>query len=103
MAVYVPPSANAHVSCDVVYLVISRLQTVSEEFNHASPSHMLSTYSQYDTYSTGDNKILDILYANTKEAYSSSPLPPQGRLDHNLVHLLPVYKLIIYRNLSHVQ
>ena len=34
---------------------------------------------------------MDLLYANAKDAYSSSPLPPLGRSDHNLVHLLPAY------------
>ncbi|KAI3374668.1 hypothetical protein L3Q82_021241 [Scortum barcoo] len=43
------------------------------------------------------NKTLDLFYANTKEAYHSLPLPPLGRADHNLVHLLPVYKTLVHR------
>ncbi|KAI3371228.1 hypothetical protein L3Q82_023541 [Scortum barcoo] len=46
---------------------------------------------------TRDNKTLDLFYANTKEAYHSLPLPPLGRADHNLVHLLPVYKTLVHR------
>ncbi|XP_056880616.1 uncharacterized protein LOC130520960 [Takifugu flavidus] len=46
---------------------------------------------------TGDNKTLDLFYANTKEAYHSLPLPPLGRADHNLVHLQPVYKPLVQR------
>ena len=38
-----------------------------------------------------------MFYANSKEAYNSSPLPPLGRSDHNLVHLLPVYKPLVNR------
>ncbi|KAI3372200.1 hypothetical protein L3Q82_007044 [Scortum barcoo] len=38
-----------------------------------------------------------MFYANTKEAYHSLPLPPLGRADHNLVHLLPVYKTLVHR------
>lgn len=33
-----------------------------------------------------------MLYANAKEAYSASALPPIGRSDHNLVFLQPTYK-----------
>uniref|UniRef100_A0A8C7Z516 Reverse transcriptase domain-containing protein n=1 Tax=Oryzias sinensis TaxID=183150 RepID=A0A8C7Z516_9TELE len=32
------------------------------------------------------------MYANVKDAYASNPLPPLGRSDHNLVHLVPEYK-----------
>ncbi|KAI3376224.1 hypothetical protein L3Q82_016727 [Scortum barcoo] len=38
-----------------------------------------------------------LLYANTAGAYSSSPLPPLGRSDHNLVHLRPVYTPVVKR------
>jgi len=38
---------------------------------------------------TRDNKILDLLYANCREAYSLSSLPPLSCLDRNLQ---PVYK-----------
>lgn len=44
-----------------------------------------------------DNKTLDLFYVNTKEAYDPTPLPPLGRSDHNLVHLLHVYKPLVHR------
>ena len=34
---------------------------------------------------------MDLLYSNTKDAYSASALPPLGRSDHNLVLLTPQY------------
>ena len=37
------------------------------------------------------DKNLDFLYANVKDAYSSTPLPLLSHSDHNLVHLLPAY------------
>lgn len=40
---------------------------------------------------TRENKTLDLLYANVKEGYSSTPLPPLGRSDHNIVYLKPLY------------
>ncbi|CAI5651296.1 unnamed protein product [Oreochromis niloticus] len=70
---------------------------ISGDFNHISLSSTLPTFTQYVTCHTRDNKTLDLLYANTKEAYSSSPLPPLGGSDHNLVHLQPVYKPLVNR------
>ncbi|CAI5660632.1 unnamed protein product [Oreochromis niloticus] len=70
---------------------------ISGDFNHISLSSTLPTFTQYVTCHTRDNKTLDLLYANTKEAYSSSPLPPLGGSDHNLVHLQPVYKPLVHR------
>ncbi|KAI4903434.1 hypothetical protein NFI96_017561, partial [Prochilodus magdalenae] len=55
------------------------------------------TAESVTTCHTRDNTILDLFYDNTKEAYNSSPLPPLGRSDHNLVHLLPVYKPLVHR------
>ncbi|KAI3354572.1 hypothetical protein L3Q82_019076, partial [Scortum barcoo] len=103
--VSVPPSANADAACDVLLSAVSRLQTqhpdalllISGDFNHASPSSSLPKFTQYVTCHTRDNKTLDLFYANTKEAYHSLPLPPLGRADHNLVHLLPVYKTLVHR------
>ncbi len=104
IAVYVAPSANTDVACDVLHSVTSRLLTqhpqalllISGDFNHASPSSPLPTFPQYVTCHTRDNKILDLFNANPKEAYTT-PLPPLGRSDHNLVHLLPVYKPLVHK------
>lgn len=46
---------------------------------------------QYVHCKTRDNKTVDLLYANVKEAYSSIALPPLGRSDHNIIHLKPLY------------
>ena len=99
MAVYIPPSANAAAACKLLHTVVSQLQTwhpqsfllISGDFNHASLSSTLPTFTQYVNCHTRDNKTLDLWYANAKDAYSSSPLPPLGRSDQNLVHLLPAY------------
>ncbi|XP_055367950.1 uncharacterized protein LOC129604646 [Betta splendens] len=105
IAVYVPPSANADTASETLLSVTSRLQTqhpqalflISGDFNHAPPSAALPTYTQYVTCPTRDNKTLDLFYANTKEAYAASSLPPLGRADHNILHLLPVYKPVVHR------
>ena len=97
VAVYIPP-------CDVLHSAVSRLQTqhtqalllTSGDFNHASPFSTLTKFTQY-TCHLRDYKTLDLFNANTKEAYSSSPLPPLRRSDHSLVHLLPMYKPLVHR------
>ena len=62
-------------------------------------SSTLSLFTQYVKCHTRVNKILDLLYANLKEGYTSSPLSPLGRWDHNLVHLLPDYIPVVNTNL----
>ncbi|KAK7877850.1 hypothetical protein WMY93_031490 [Mugilogobius chulae] len=105
IAVYVPPSANAETACETLLSCTSTLQTqhpqalflISGDFNHSSPASVLPTFTQYVTCPTRDNKTLDLFFVNAKEAYSSSPLPPLGRADHNIVHLRPVYQPIVHR------
>ncbi|KAK7896418.1 hypothetical protein WMY93_021743 [Mugilogobius chulae] len=104
-AVYVPPSANAETACETLLSCTSTLQTqhpqalflISGDFNHSSPASVLPTFTQYVICPTRDNKTLDLFFVNAKEAYSSSPLPPLGRADHNIVHLRPVYQPIVHR------
>lgn len=43
------------------------------------------------------NKTLDLFYANVKDAYKSTALPPLGGSDHNLVHLSPTYNPVVKR------
>ncbi|KAI3369831.1 hypothetical protein L3Q82_024408, partial [Scortum barcoo] len=60
VVVYVPPSANADASCDVLLSAVSRLQTqhcdalllISGDFNHASPSSSLPKFTQYASHAT---------------------------------------------------
>ncbi|KAI4874712.1 hypothetical protein NFI96_009725 [Prochilodus magdalenae] len=104
-AVYVPPSANADVACDVINSAIARVQNqspnafiaVSGDFNHTSLSSCLPTFTQFVKCSTRENRTLDLLYANVKAAYNSKALPPLGRSDHNLVVLTPQYKPLVQR------
>lgn len=68
-AVYVPPSANAALVCDVIHNHIADLQTlhpqafilITGDFNHVSLGTVLTTFSQFVTCPTRDNKTLDLL------------------------------------------
>ncbi len=46
---------------------------------------------------TGKSSTIDLLYTNAKEAYTATPLPPLGKLDHNLVKLQPTYIPLVKR------
>ncbi|XP_030581547.1 uncharacterized protein LOC115777725 [Archocentrus centrarchus] len=99
VAVYVPPSANPTSACDVIHSTLACLQTqhptaliaISGDFNHVTMEKTLSNFTQYVNCPTREERTLDLLYANVKDAYSCSPLPPLGRSDHNLVKLSSRY------------
>ncbi|KAK0154383.1 hypothetical protein N1851_003537 [Merluccius polli] len=96
IAVYIPPSADAAVACEVISSATAKLQTehpdafmvITGDFNHASLNSTLNNFHQYVDCPTRDNKTLDLLYANVMDAYDASPL---GRSDHNLVMMTPKY------------
>ena len=54
-------------------------------------------FTQYVTCTTREERTLDLLYANVKDAYTSTSLPPLGRCDHNLVLLTPCYVPLVKR------
>ena len=103
VAVYIVPGTAPDAACDVISSVIARLQTqypnsvitISGDFNNVSLSAALPTFQQFVSCSTRENKTLDLFYANIKNAYSCSALPPLGRSDHNLVLLTSTYKPIV--------
>lgn len=105
IVVYIPPSANATTACDVIHSVTAGLQTMHQDafvlilgdFNHVSLNRTLLTFSQFVDCPTRGNKTLDLLYANVKEAYSCTAIPPLGRSDHNLVYLQPTYLPLVKR------
>ncbi|KAK0135785.1 hypothetical protein N1851_028349 [Merluccius polli] len=51
----------------------------------------------YVDCTTREDKTLDLFYANVKNAYNCSALPPLGRSDHCLVHLSPTYTPAVKR------
>lgn len=87
----------------VIHSVMARLQTkqpgafiiITGDFNHVSLSTTLPTFYQFVKCTTRYHKTLDLLYANVKDAYSSTALPLLGRSDHNFVMLTPSYKPVV--------
>ena len=84
LVVCIPPSANAALTTDIIHTVVARLQTqhpdafiaISGDFNHATLAATLPTFKQFVDCPTRENKTPDLMYANVKEAYSSTALPP---------------------------
>ncbi|XP_044041003.1 uncharacterized protein LOC122870707 [Siniperca chuatsi] len=106
IVVYIPPRARAVLACDVIHEAIARIQTqhpdafiaISGDFNHVTLTSHLTGFTQFVDCPTRENKTLDLLYANVKESYIASALPPLGRSDHNLVFLQPCYKPFVLRH-----
>ena len=96
-AVSIPPSANPTSAGDVIYSTIARLQTahpsaliiILGDFDHVSIKKTLLKFTPYVTCKTREEKTLDLLYPNAKDAYTSTSLPPLARSDHSLVLLTP--------------
>uniref|UniRef100_A0A3Q3AYX4 Endonuclease/exonuclease/phosphatase domain-containing protein n=1 Tax=Kryptolebias marmoratus TaxID=37003 RepID=A0A3Q3AYX4_KRYMA len=69
-AVYIPPSAVADNTCDVISSIVAKIQTqhpnsfmaISGDFNHASLSATLPTFQQFVSCFTRENKTLDLFY-----------------------------------------
>ena len=59
------------------------------------------SFTQYVKCHTRDDHTLGLLYANLKEAYTSSPLPLLGCSDHYMIHLLADYKPVVNSNPPH--
>lgn len=97
--VYIPPSTALSRACDVIHSSIPELQTahpstfifilVNRDFNHVNASETLPDFKQHVTCSTRLNTTLDMLFANVKDTYRSTALPPLGGSDHNLVRARP--------------
>lgn len=100
VCVYIPPRAHAEAACDVIHSTVSGLQTqhpdafvfISGDFNHVTLDSCLPAFSQFVDCPTRGDRTIDLLYANVRDAYKATSLPPLGKSDHNLVLLQPKYK-----------
>lgn len=100
VAVYISPSADADAACDNIHSVTAGLKT--QHLNafiaiYGDVSFCYSPNFPAVCCPTRDNKTLDLLYANVKDSYSSTALPPLGRSDHNLVLLTSTYTPIVQK------
>ncbi|XP_029924039.1 uncharacterized protein LOC115371064 [Myripristis murdjan] len=109
IAAYIPPSANADAACDVLHSVTSRLQTehpqalflISGDFNHASPSSTLPTFTQQPAVSRTVKRWSNEAEEALKDCFDTTltatpyfsphqPNPPTHTLQHTAPLLQPV-------------
>lgn len=91
MANYQHTMANAETVCKIMSNTSLRIQAqhpdaffvISGDFNHVTLDYTLSAPHQYVNW-TRKNKTVNLLYANTREAYTAPSIPPLGKSDHNL-------------------
>jgi len=84
VAVYIPPCADVEVAGDVIHSSVAKLQTlhpnafitITGDLNRAKLDKSLPTFTQYVKCPTRGNNTLDLLYANTKDAYCATALSP---------------------------
>ena len=103
--VYIPPSANAKTAADELCCIIHDIDTaapdalhiVNGDFNHCSLNKTSTSYEQHVSCFTRNDRTIDLCYTNVQAAYTSEQLPPLGKSDHNLVHLLPKYRPVVQR------
>ncbi|XP_062272351.1 uncharacterized protein LOC133978042 [Scomber scombrus] len=99
VCVYIQRRAKAENACDVIHSTIARLQAqhpdafiaISGDFNHVTLDSTLPAFYQFVNCPTRQSRTIDLLYANIKDAYTATALPPLGKSDHNLVSLQPLY------------
>ncbi|KAI3364497.1 hypothetical protein L3Q82_011283 [Scortum barcoo] len=88
VCVYIPPRADAATSCEKIHSVTARLQTqhpeafmiISGDFNHATLDSTLAVFNQVVDCPTRNNRTIDLLYVNVRDAYRIDSPPPTGEV-----------------------
>ena len=104
--VYIPPSANVKIAEKTLHDAVIKMQNsspdavniITGDFNNCKFNHCIPNFKQYINFATRSDKLLDPFFCNVKCAYTSNKLSPLGISDHNLCHLIPVYKQALKRS-----
>lgn len=70
---------------------------ISGDYNHVTLESTLAAFHQAVNCPTRNNRSIDLLYTNVRDAYRATPLLPFGKSDHNLVHLQLQYTALVQR------
>lgn len=98
--VYAPPNAKAAKAANIITDCVHELQLkypdapaiVVGDMNQCHLDSVLPGFVQYVKNPTRKNNILDKCFVNIKDAYISKCRPPILNSDHNVIHMIPVYK-----------
>lgn len=105
VCVYIPPRVDIATACGKIHYVTARLQTqhpealmiISEDFNHVTFDSTLTVFNQVVGCPTRNNRTIDSLYVNVRDAHRATSLPSLGKSDHNLVYLQPWYTPLVQK------
>jgi hypothetical protein len=70
---------------------------ITGDFNSCKFDKCIPHFKQYINFDTRSDKLLDPFFCNIKNAYTAKKLSPLGISDHNLCHLIPIYKQALNR------
>lgn len=98
--VYVPPSGKPSQAASLIADYVHELQLrhsdapviVLGDLNQCKLETLLPGFEQCVKTQTRNNIILDKCYVNVKDSYVSKSMPPILNSDHNVVHMIPVYR-----------
>ena len=62
------------------------------DFNDCDIQYLIPNYNQFVNCTTKDNKTLDLLFCNVKDAYQVRKRPSLGNSDHNMLYCMPSYR-----------
>lgn len=71
--------------------------TITGDFNHVNLDSTVPTFHQFVDCTTWEHRALDFLFANIKDVYRATALPPLGKSDHDLILLTPQYVPAVQR------
>ena len=97
--VYIPCQADTMTALKELHWTLCKLETtypeaafiVAGDFNKANLRKTLKKFYQHIDWSTRSAKTLDHHYSNFQDA-NKAPSPPFGKLDHDLILLIPSYR-----------
>uniref|UniRef100_A0A1A8C8J6 Alkylated DNA repair protein AlkB homologue 8 N-terminal domain-containing protein n=1 Tax=Nothobranchius kadleci TaxID=1051664 RepID=A0A1A8C8J6_NOTKA len=101
IGVYIHPQADVSVALQTLADQVTSTENkypdsvliILGDFNQAKLNSELPKYRQHIRCPTRGKNILDHCYTVLKGAYHSVPRAALGLSDHNLIHLIPTYKL----------
>ena len=97
---YIPPGGDKQAAAELLSNCVSNIDDKYPEgaklllgdFNDCDIQDLIPNYNEFVNCTTRDNKTLDLLFCNVKDAYQVRKRPPLGNSDHNMLYCMPSYR-----------
>ena len=97
---YIPPSADVKNAENILHDAVCKMENshpdavniITGDFNECKFDKYIPNFQQYIHFPTRSDKMLDPLFCNIKNAFTAKKLCPLGVSDHNMCHLIPMYR-----------